>query len=97
MTLTFTKKNSPTEQNFYKRLLDGLKYKGDFGNNLDALYDLLTEPRPKFRIYIKDADFSSAYGGRGEAILQVLNDACEESGCFTLKIRTKRRRLWQVK
>ena len=92
MTLTFTKKNSPTELDFYKRLLDGLKHEGEFGNNLDALHDLLTEPRPKFRIYIKDADFSSAYGGRGGIILQVLKDACEESGCFTLKIRTIERK-----
>ena len=97
MTLTFTKKNAPTELDFYKRLTEGLKYTGEFGNNLDALHDLLTEPRKKFRIYINDQDFASAYGGRGEIILQVLRDASEESGCFTLKIRTKQRKLWQVK
>ena len=55
---------------------------------------MLTEPREKFEIYIKDADFASRYGGRGRLILEVMKDAREEGGDFNLKIRTRRLKIF---
>jgi len=93
MKITVTPKNAPTEKDFYLRITEGLGI-GSSINNLDALYDVLTEPREKFEIYIKDADFASRYDGRGRLILEVMKDAREEGGDFNLKIRTRRLKIF---
>ena len=94
MKITVTPKNAPNEKEFYLRIADGLGLLTP-PSNLDALYDVLTEPRQRFEIYIKDADFDSRYGGRGHLILEVLKDARENGGSFNLKIRTHRLKLYK--
>ncbi len=94
MKITVTPKNAPTENEFYLRIAEGLGLQIP-PSNLDALYDVLTEPRKKFGIYIKDADFASRYGGRGRTIIELLKDARENGGKFDLKIRKHRLKIFR--
>ena len=56
-----------------------LKFPATYGNNLDALYDLLTEPREAIILLRDQALLREALGERYDALMQVLRDAAEEN------------------
>ena len=82
MKLTILAQEISNEQAFYNRIVNFLDYKSYFGNNLDALYDMLTESRPHYEIEIDDPDFSERFDGRGAAILAVMEAAAEANKAF---------------
>lgn len=82
MRLTILGQEISNEQVFYKRIVDFIGYQNHFGNNLDALYDMLTESRPHYEIEIIDPDFPDRFGGRGAAILAVMEAAAEANKAF---------------
>ncbi len=61
------------------------KFPEYYGNNLDALYDLLTDREEPLELHVKHAEeIKEVLCGYGEAFLEVLTDAAAGSKNFTL-------------
>lgn len=59
----------------HRYLREALDFPDYYGNNLDALYDLLTEPNAPLRIILSDtAALLEHQPDYGQALLQVLED-----------------------
>ena len=56
-----------------------LKFPKTYGSNLDALHDLLTEPREAIVLLRDQALLREALGQRYDVLMQVLRDAAEEN------------------
>ena len=56
-----------------------LKFPATYGSNLDALHDLLTEPREAIVLLRDQALLREVLGDGYDALMQVLRDAAEEN------------------
>ena len=66
-------------------LSEGLGFPAWYGRNLDALYDLLTEPMEPVTLTIYDFEtLSETLGEKGAALRRVLNDAGQENEALTV-------------
>lgn len=59
-----------------------------YGHNLDALYDLLTQPGEPATIILKNSNLLSSQLGEtyGSLLLQVLKDSAKENDCLDFSI-----------
>ncbi len=66
-------------------LAEGLGFPAWYGRNLDALYDLLTEPLEPVTLTIYDFDaLNEKLGDRAAALRRVLEDAGQENPALTV-------------
>lgn len=66
-------------------LAEGLGFPAWYGRNLDALYDLLTEPMEPVTLTIYDFDaLAQSLGDRAAALRRVLTDAGQENPDLTV-------------
>lgn len=73
-----------TTHAYLKEVLDLPDY---YGNNLDALYDCLTEPRPDSTLILRSAErVREQLGNYGEKLIATLRDAGEESPDLTVMV-----------
>ena len=71
---------------FYKILGKKLDFPEYFGNNLDALHDVLTERREPTKIRLWGFDrFAKKLGEKGECLREVLKAAQEENPKLNIK------------
>ena len=68
-----------TMADVHRVFAEELKFPGTYGNNLDALHDLLTEPRAVIVLLRDQALLNEALGERYDVLMQVLHDAAEEN------------------
>ena len=80
MRATINGKRVTDRESLFRLLREKLNLPADCGNNLDAVYDVLTEPG-KARIVIlkNEALLRAALGDYAERLLRMLEDA-EQSG-----------------
>jgi len=72
----------------HRYLKEQCKFPEYYGNNLDALYDVLTDREESLEIHIEYAEeLKERLCGYGEAFLETLEDAAAESRNFTLVIK----------
>ncbi|MCQ2502835.1 MAG: barstar family protein [Saccharofermentans sp.] len=78
-------KDMTDRETAYKAISEELSFPEWFGNNLDALYDCLTDlTEDNMIIFVNTSLLEEALGEYGEAILVCFRDASEECG-FTLR------------
>ena len=66
-------------------LAEGFGFPAWYGRNLDALYDLLTEPSEPATLTIYDFDtLTETLGDKGAALRRVLTDAGQENPALTV-------------
>ena len=64
----------------HSHLKSALELPEHYGNNLDALYDILTERGGPAKIILKHAeDMAAALGGYGDMLLSTLQEAAEQN------------------
>ena len=68
-----------TMADVHRVFAEELNFPGTYGNNLDALHDLLTEPREVIVLLRDQALLKEALGERYDVLMQVLHDAAEEN------------------
>ena len=69
-------------------LKEQCKFPEYYGNNLDALYDVLTDREEPLEIIVEHADeLKEILCGYGEAFIETLEDAAAGSTNFTLEIK----------
>ena len=82
--LDFNKIEDKKELHDY--LADKLSFPEYYGGNLDALYDLLTEPREEKTLIIRGADALIQKLGRyGEKLFNVMEDATGENDALEIQ------------
>ena len=81
MTVTIECSDIQTKEDFHRKFSKSLYLPGFYGNNLDALYDCLTDPRPeKARIRMKDfGALAAALGPDAHKFAAVLSRAAAEN------------------
>ena len=72
-------------QALHTALAEGLGFPAWYGRNLDALFDLLTEPTEPATLTIYDWDtLSSTLGDKAARLRRVLEDAGQENPALTV-------------
>lgn len=72
--------NIVNKKELHEYLIDKLSLPDYYGKNLDALYDILTEPGQEKTIIIRGADaLKEKLGSYGEALFNVMEDATGEN------------------
>ena len=80
-------RNITDKQALHACLKEQCNFPGYYGNNLDALYDVLTEQAEPLEIKIDHAqELKEVLCGYGEAFLETLQDAAAENKNLTLEI-----------
>lgn len=75
------------KQALHKYLKEQCKFPDYYGNNLDALYDVLTERAEPLEIMVEQAEeLKEILCGYGEAFIETLQDAAAENKNFSLKL-----------
>ncbi len=72
-----------TREALHRRLAEEFHFPPWYGRNLDALYDLLTEPGEETLIVLEHREALEDWS-YGQAFLAVLNDAAEANPCIRL-------------
>lgn len=80
-------RNMKDKQTLHAYLKEQCKFPEYYGNNLDALYDLLTDREEPLEIKLEHADeLKEILCGYGEAFIETLEDAAAASKNFKLEI-----------
>lgn len=86
MKITVDGRRMTSKEVLHAQLKEQCGFPEDYGNNLDALYDLLTSRSEPLEISIIYAEeLKELLCGYGEAFLDTLRDA-EAEGCVILEI-----------
>ena len=77
-----------SEQALHELLSQALDFPGWYGNNLDALFDCLTDITDKTEILLTESDdLIAKLGERGLLILTVLRDAAAENSNIKISVQ----------
>ena len=80
-------RNMKDKQTLHAYLKEQCKFPEYYGNNLDALYDVLTDRDEPLEIKLEHADeLKEILCGYGEAFIETLEDAAAASKNFKLEI-----------
>jgi len=80
-------RNMKDKQTLHAYLKEQCKFPEYYGNNLDALYDVLTDREEPLEIKLEHADeLKEILCGYGEAFIETLEDAAAASKNFKLEI-----------
>jgi len=80
-------RNMKDKQTLHAYLKEQCKFPEYYGNNLDALYDVLTDREEPLEIKLEHADeLKEILCGYGEAFIETLEDAAAVSKNFKLEI-----------
>ena len=80
-------RNMKDKQTLHAYLKEQCKFPEYYGNNLDALYDMLTDREEPLEIKLEHADeLKEILCGYGEAFIETLEDAAAASKNFKLEI-----------
>ena len=80
-------RNMKDKQTLHVYLKEQCKFPEYYGNNLDALYDVLTDREEPLEIKLEHADeLKEIHCGYGEAFIETLEDAAAASKNFKLEI-----------
>lgn len=76
------------KQTLHAYLKEQCKFPEYYGNNLDALYDVLTDRPEPLEIKLEYAqELKEILCGYGEAFIETLEDAAASCNSFTLEIK----------
>ena len=71
----------------HRAFAETLEFPAWYGNNLDALYDMLTERTEELTVVLAHrAELARTLGSRYAALLALLNDASEENPALTVEL-----------
>ena len=81
-------KNIKDKLSLHAYLKEQCNFPDYYGNNLDALYDVLTDRTEPLEIVLEHAEeLKEILCGYGEAFIEVLQDAAAENGKITIIIK----------
>ena len=81
-------KNIKDKLSLHAYLKEQCNFPDYYGNNLDALYDVLTDRTEPLEIVLENAEeLKEILCGYGEAFIEALQDAAAENGKITIIIK----------
>ena len=87
MIVVIDGRNMKDKITLHAYLKEQCKFPEYYGNNLDALYDVLTESGEPLEIKLEHAEeLKEILCGYGEAFIETLQDAAAENKCVTVEI-----------
>ena len=81
-------RNIKDKQSLHTYLKEQCNFPDYYGNNLDALYDVLTDRAEPLEIVVENAEeLKEILCGYGEAFIETLQDAVAENGMLAVTIK----------
>lgn len=77
-----------TVSDLHRDLKEKMGFPEYYGNNLDALHDMLTECRDTELTVLGAFSMTAAFGEQADAVFSVLMDSAEENPGFRLRLKS---------